>query len=144
MRQNNRKHRREHRRSATQMMDTIASFGIAHVGARNARKTGPLCKEVARTLACVLGAARDPRLRELAVVAVEPAPDAARLLVTLFARTCAPSELPQLRERLQSLRGPLRTEVAAALQRRRAPDLAFHVALAATSEPAAEARERAA
>ena len=63
---------RKHRRRAPQRMDTVASFGIAHVGARLARRDGPLCKEVARTLACVLGASPDEPLRELAVVAVEP------------------------------------------------------------------------
>src|SRR5204863_5055994 len=50
---------------------------------RAVRKTLQLCKEVSRTLSCALGAAGDARLRDMVVAAVDPAPDASRLMVTV-------------------------------------------------------------
>lgn len=138
------KKNRTYRRNAARRMDTVASYGIALIDVRVARKTGQLCKEVSRTLACALGASREEQIRDLSIVAVEPAPDAARLLVTVCPRSVAPGELPQLRELLASQRGLLRTEVAAALQRRRTPELAFHVALSGWTEPGAGETEPAA
>lgn len=96
--------------------------------ARIARKTRQICKEVSRTLSCSLGASRDALIRELAVVSVDPAPDAARLLVTVCWASPVPVESAQLLTRLRELRGALRSEVAAVLQRKRTPDLTFRVA----------------
>lgn len=122
--------KRRDRRTTDRLEDTLGSFGVALASVRIARKTGQLCKEVSRTLACVLGASADAWLRSLALVAVEPAPDAARLLVIVCPPSAQPGDVPQLLARLQAQRGLLRSEVAAALQRKRTPELAFHVALA--------------
>ena len=124
---------KQFRRNAARMKDTMASFGIALASVRIARKTGQLCKEVSRTLSCALGASCDELVRDLAVVAVQPAPDAARLLVTvcpLSAGSAGSRDASRILDRLESQRGLLREEVAAALHRKRTPELAFHVALA--------------
>jgi ribosome-binding factor A len=86
---------------------------------------------VAEALASVLaGDCGDDVLRNLQVVTVEPAPDASRLRVTV--RVEPPSETIrpfQVLERLEHAAGRLRCEVAAAITRKRAPALAFRVAL---------------
>jgi len=94
--------------------------------ARIDRKLGPLCREVERTLAFALADARDPRLRDLTVIAVIPAPDASRLeiAVTTGPEGCAPDELLTA---LTLARGSLRAELARALQRKRTPEIAFVV-----------------
>jgi len=100
--------------------------------ARGARKTAhknrQICKEVSRTLSCSLGASRDALIRDLAVVSVEPAPDAARLLVTVCSMSETSIDIADLLLRLRETRGRLRAEIAAVLQRRRTPDLIFRIA----------------
>jgi ribosome-binding factor A len=99
---------------------------------RAARKTGQLCREVQRALAAALGALDDPLLAAAYVVAVTPAPDAGRLLVTV-APPAGATDLALLLERLRRAAGELREELAADLQRKRTPELAF--ALAVGGEP---------
>src|SRR5262245_16273144 len=96
--------------------------------ARAARKTLQLCKEVSRTLSYVLGAAGDSRLRDMVVAAVDPAPDASRLMVTICCPGATASDVPSLVASLVALRGSLRGEIAASLQRKRTPEIAFRVA----------------
>lgn len=115
---------------------SMTTFGAVLTEVRAVRKTRQLCKEVARTLTCALGAATDPLLGELTVIDVEPAPDAARLMVTVCAMSPNPIELPQLLDRLRVWRGVLRAEIAATLQRKRTPELVFRVAPSAWSQPA--------
>jgi len=94
---------------------------------RSDRKVQQICKEVERTVACTVAACEDPLIGELMVVAVEPAPDASRLMVSL----CAPRaglSAADLLERLDRIKGLLRQEVAAALQRKRTPELCFRLA----------------
>ena len=74
------------------------------------------------------GEMADPLLQDLAVEAVHPAPDATRLLVVLTARRPAVEAL-EILERLEQVRGHLRAEVAAAVNRKRAPELAFQLSL---------------
>ncbi len=98
-------------------------------GRRAGRKCLQLCGQVARTLAAVLaGECGDDLLRDLVVESVTPAPNAGRLLVTV---SLAPSADPALAdsaaERLERARGRLRAEVAAAVHRRRVPDLLFRL-----------------
>lgn len=99
-------------------------------GARQSdRKARQLCRQTAETLAQVLsGEMHDQRLACLRVTSVQPAPDASRLLVTLVA-DCAPEEFCRTttETRLQASAGRLRTAVAAAITRRKAPQLAFVV-----------------
>jgi ribosome-binding factor A len=94
---------------------------------RTSRKTLQLCNAVARTLAAVFAESADDVLREMVVEAVAPAPSSARLLVTVSAADPAGPSPDQAAECLERARGRLRTEVAAAVRRRRAPDLVFRV-----------------
>lgn len=91
------------------------------------QKLHQLCRQVERALAYVMpGGLADPLLQDLNVVAVKPAPDASRLMI--WFRTNRPvSEAAAIFERLEAVRGRLRSEVAAAVTRKRAPELAFHL-----------------
>ena len=93
------------------------------------RKALLLCGEAERTLSAVLaGECGDDVLRNLVVASVQPAPTSARLLVTVYAATPIEGvDAPAILARLERARGLLRTEVASALHRRRAPDLMFRV-----------------
>jgi ribosome-binding factor A len=73
-----------------------------------------------------LAAGADDGLRSLVVMAVDPAPDGSRLLVTLCP---APGtyDVGALQQRLIDRRGFFRAEVAAAIQRKRTPELAFQI-----------------
>jgi ribosome-binding factor A len=93
------------------------------------RKALQLCAQVADTLALVLaGECGDDLLRELRVESVRPAPTSAQLLVTLSAEGLGERVS---RERalaaLERVRARLRSETAAAIHRRRAPQLLFCV-----------------
>ena len=96
---------------------------------RSTRKVLQLCREVQRTLGAVLaGECDDDVLRDLFVQSVVPAPNAARLLVTV---SLAPSGravgTEDVLRRLHEASARLRGEVAAAVNRRKAPELAFQV-----------------
>jgi ribosome-binding factor A len=98
------------------------------------RKTLQLCRQVAQTLGDVLaGRCDDAVLQGLDVVDVLPAPDASRLLVTV--RPLGPEEPGRVLERLGRASGRLRSEVAAAITRRKTPVLAFRLAAPADVEP---------
>ena len=88
-----------------------------------------LCSQVAETLGLVLsGECADDLLQSLQIVAVDPAPDASQLLVTV--RAGMPGETidpDDAMERLTGIMGKLRCEVAAAITRKRAPKLIFRV-----------------
>src|SRR5262249_25395370 len=100
---------------------------------RRARRPAPrkmlqLCGQVARTLTSVLAESGDDVLRDLVVVSVAPAPSSARLLVTGSPAPWAqPGGIDRAAGRLEHARGRLRTEVATAVRRRRAPDLVFRI-----------------
>lgn len=90
------------------------------------RKALQLCSQVAETLGQVLAEQEDDDLRDLQVVEVAPAPDASHLLVTV--RPFSPQADPvALLSRLGDASGRLRTEIASAVTRRRAPALTFRV-----------------
>jgi ribosome-binding factor A len=95
--------------------------------AKTDRKLQQLCRQVERALSYVVpGELADPMLADLSVAAVRPGPDASRLMV--WFRTNRPiADAPQILERLERARGKLRSEVAAAVTRKRAPELAFHL-----------------
>jgi ribosome-binding factor A len=70
----------------------------------------------------------DDVLQDLAVVDVEPAPDAARLLVTVTPRVSDnPPDPSLILASLDRAAGWLRAEVAAAITRKRAPLLVYRV-----------------
>ena len=93
------------------------------------RKVRQLCSQVADTLNLVLsGECGDALLQSLQVVSVDPAPDAAHLLVTV--RAGLPGEVidPGVASAcFARMMGRLRCEVAAAITRKRAPRLVFRV-----------------
>jgi len=93
------------------------------------RKVRQLCSQVAETLSLVLsGECGDELLQGLQVVAVDPAPDATQLVVTV--RAGHPGEVvepAEVSERLAKMTGKQRCEVAATITRKRAPRLLFRV-----------------
>ncbi|HEX8199718.1 MAG TPA: ribosome-binding factor A [Isosphaeraceae bacterium] len=92
------------------------------------RKTLQLCRQVAETLGDVLaGQCDDEVLQGLVVVGVAPAPNASRLMVTV--RALGPEEPGRILAHLEYASGRLRSEVAAAITRRKTPALAFRLAL---------------
>ena len=92
------------------------------------RKAKQLCRQVADTLDLVLGDCRDERLQALHVISVVPSPNSSRLLVTVSADLPGDEFDPQeILELLDQQTGRLRGEVAAAINRKRVPALAFHV-----------------
>jgi ribosome-binding factor A len=93
------------------------------------RKALQLCGQVAQTLALVLsGELGDDVLRDLFVESVVPFPTSVRLLVTVCRAGADPavSDADVLR-RLDRARGRLRCEIAAAVYRRKIPELLFRV-----------------
>jgi ribosome-binding factor A len=86
-----------------------------------------LCSQARDALTYALADCGDETLQSLRVDAVQPAPDATRLAVTV--RAADETKAATARERLASAAGMLRTEVAGFLRRRRAPELVFRVLL---------------
>jgi ribosome-binding factor A len=96
---------------------------------RDDRKARQLCAQVRDTLDLVLsGECDDDRLRLLSVLSVVPAPDSTQLLVTVTSLD-ASQDANAILTRLARAAGRLRTEVAAAITRKRAPKLVFQVAV---------------
>jgi ribosome-binding factor A len=96
---------------------------------RAGRKTLQLCKQVERELSFALaGDCADPVLGDLNVISVAPAPNAARLLVTVSpSPSGAPIDPTQVTAHLARASGKLRCEIAAAIHRKKTPELAFCV-----------------
>lgn len=91
-----------------------------------AHKDRQLCAQVQEALYWVLGSAvGDEKLALLQVIEVEPMPDASRLLVTLLAP--ADVSLEKATSRVQEAAKAIRGEVAASINRRKAPELVFRV-----------------
>jgi ribosome-binding factor A len=101
-----------------------AAAGATPTAARHrARRDGALCREAERSISLALQAADDPMLHRLLVIAVRPAPDAARLLVLLACPRDVDASAAEA-----AVRGAapiLRAELARALQRSKTPELAF-------------------
>ena len=95
---------------------------------KHRRKLEQLCRQVCRALMYVIpGEMRDPVLQGLSVEEVLPAPDAGRLLVRLRSAGGA-EEMGEILERLAMVEPYLRAQVAAAITRKRAPELTFALA----------------
>jgi hypothetical protein len=92
------------------------------------RKTLQLCREAERTLSAVLaGECDDDVLCELVVLSVVPAPNAGRLLVTVARPASVPAPVEEVLQRLLRVAGRLRSELAAAVSRRKTSELTFRV-----------------
>lgn len=93
------------------------------------RKARQLCAQVAETLSLVLGGeCADELLQSIQILSVDPAPDASQLVVTV--RTDLPAQQAnpaEVLEHLNKVMGRLRSEVAGAITRKRAPKLVFRV-----------------
>ncbi len=107
-------------------IDPHTTFRLSRPRIKN-RKALQLCAQIAETLSIVLaGECGDDRLRELCVVSVEPAPDSSRLLLTLAVAPDGPSSSDALAA-LERAGGKLRSEIAAAIHRKRVPLLTFRI-----------------
>ena len=101
-------------------------------------KTMQLCRQAHRALSLALaGECGDDVLRAVYVDAVVPAPDASRLLVRLVVPPRAGAGPEEVLRRIERVHARLRSAVAAAITRKRAPELSF----IPVAEPAAAARE---
>jgi ribosome-binding factor A len=97
---------------------------------RPGRKALQLCRQAAEALAAAFTGCGDAVLNGLQVVAVEPAPNAGRLRVTVAADpSAAQRDAAAVLEHLHRAAGLLRSEVAAAICRRKTPELTFRVAV---------------
>lgn len=97
-------------------------------GFRPDRKTMQLCKQVERVLSQVLGEIDDEVLLSVNVVGVSPAPDAGQLCVTVAPWAAGDSvDTKEIQARLQLHATRLRSEVASAICRRKAPMLVYRV-----------------
>ena len=105
------------------------SFFRQGSGRRTNRKALQLCGQIARTLSSVLAwESGDDLLRILQVESVERAPDSTRVLVTVCLQSSADAvDARLILQRLHRASGKFRTEVAAAIHRKRVPELVFRV-----------------
>ena len=108
-------------------VDPREFFRTSRGRAADNRKARQLCGQVADTLNLVLaGECGDDVLRNLQVIAVTPSPDSSQLLVLVGPAVGGQSVDPaQVLARLSAAAGRLRSEVALAITRRRAPKLLF-------------------
>jgi ribosome-binding factor A len=102
---------------------------LRHVARKKGgRKTQQLCGQVAEAIHYALsGACNDDVLRVLGVVAVQPAPDESRLLVSLTPLVPGPCDPAEVMAHLQRAHAKLRAEVAAGIHRKKVPELTFRV-----------------
>ena len=95
------------------------------------RKARQLCGQVSEALSYALGQGGDEVLQGLYVVAVEPAPDESRLLVTVGSLPSERLDPDTVLAHLHGAAGRLRSEVAAAITRRKMPTLVYRYAVPA-------------
>lgn len=96
---------------------------------KGGRKARQLCAQVAETLNLALASSPDDLLAGLTVVAVEPAPDSSRLLATVAPPAGERPDPSDLMDHLERASARLRSEVARAITRKKAPALAFRISL---------------
>ena len=104
--------------------------GARSLGKRD-RKAQQLCRQVQQTLSLVLsGEFTDEILQSLFVESIVPAPNASQLLVTVSADDGSEYSVESglILQKLEHVAGQLRSEVAAAITRRKTPRLMFQVA----------------
>jgi ribosome-binding factor A len=95
-------------------------------GGRRRHKDLQLCRQVFDALTYALAELDDPVIGELVLAAVDPAPSASRVQVTL---TTLDDQLDgaDALARLSALAPTLRAEIAAEVTRRRVPELVFAI-----------------
>lgn len=90
---------------------------------RRDRKTLQLCRQVQRALSFAIGETGDDALLDVYVEDVQPAPDASRMLVSVHTQRDPLAVIQALGEHT----GRLRSAVAEAITRRKAPELAWQI-----------------
>jgi ribosome-binding factor A len=100
---------------------TAARYDGDMENARRDRKTMQLCRQVQKALTFALGETGDELLLLAYVEDVEPAPDTTHMLVSVRAE----GDPIAVMQALYANTGKLRSAVAQAITRRKAPDLAF-------------------
>lgn len=93
---------------------------------RSGHKDLQVCRQVFDALTYALAEFDDPTIEELSLASVMPAPNAARVLVTLVPTRDGIDPAAAL-ERLRDATPDLREEVAAELTRKRVPELVFRI-----------------
>jgi ribosome-binding factor A len=88
------------------------------------RKTLQLCRQVEQALSLAL---EGELLRDLTVASVVPAPDSSRMLATVVYHGPVTVATTEVLTALDDGRARLRREVAAAICRRKTPELSFRV-----------------
>ena len=92
------------------------------------RKAWQLCGQVQDALRGILASCEEDRLQNLMVISVEPAPHSGRLMVTVADPVSADAADRTISEEsIHRALGLIRVEVAAAINRRKAPELVFRV-----------------
>lgn len=89
-------------------------------------KDRQVCRQVADAVSWYLAETDDPLLADLLVIQVDPAPSAARVLVTLAAAR-GEIDTVEVMSHLREVADEMREEVAAEVHRRHAPELSFRV-----------------
>src|SRR5258706_14490312 len=131
----NRDARRRPRRAFADSDSAELFFGSKQ-RVRRDHKTAQLCRQVFQALSMALGDCADDVLRELLIHDVAPAPDAGRLLVRVgLSAATNPTGVADVMARLGHAAGFLRREVAAAIARKRAPELMFVLVAGGGEEP---------
>jgi ribosome-binding factor A len=126
-------HRRPSRRAPAQS-ETVHEFFDSNPNKRRDHKTAQLCRQVYKALSMALEECGDDVLRSLLVHHVDPAPSAGRMLVRVgFSPASDPLPVAEVMNRLAQVNGFLRHQVAAAITRKRAPELMF-LLIASTQE----------
>jgi ribosome-binding factor A len=85
-----------------------------------------LCRQVFDAISLALSEMTDPILDELILESVTPAPNASRVQV-LFVPAKESIDVDAAMARLEEVAGELRSEVAAEVNRKKAPELVFRV-----------------
>jgi ribosome-binding factor A len=88
------------------------------------RKALQLCRQVERALSVAL---EGDILRDLTIASVVPAPDSSRLMVTFVFHGSEPLAAADIVTALKEQHARLRAAIAAAIHRKKTPELAYHV-----------------
>ena len=89
-------------------------------------KDRQVCRQVFEALSMALAEIDDPLIDDLALLSVDPAPDAKRVLVTL-STTRKDLDVDAAYQRILELAPELRAEVAAEVHRKHVPELTWRV-----------------